>query len=219
MNRYVIVGLGVFGSGAAEALYGEGHEVVAIDLDPDKAEHVSSFVTRAVVGDARDREVLDRVGVRGADGAVVSTGDDIAASALAVMALRDLEVREVYVKVVSADHARIMARLGATRTVFPERESAVNLALQIVQGDALINYVRLGSGLSIQEMAVPGEWEGRTLRELSLTRRYRVSVVAVHDVISDETSAVPDPDTALLDTHTLILTGAEDSLSRVAKIR
>ena len=71
MNRYVIVGLGVFGSGAAEALYGEGHEVIAFDLDPDKAERVSAFVTRAVVGDARDREVLDRVGVRGADGAVV----------------------------------------------------------------------------------------------------------------------------------------------------
>ena len=219
MNRYVIVGLGVFGAGAAEALYDEGHEVVAVDLDADKVERLSAVVTRAVVGDAREREVLDRIGVRGADAAVVSTGDDISASALAVMALRDLEVREVYVKVVSADHARIMARIGATRTVFPERESAVNLALQIVQGDGLVNYVRLGSGLSIQEMAVPHEWEGRTLRELALTRRYRVSVVAVHDVLTDTTSPVPDPDAPLLDTHTLVVTGSEASLADVARVR
>lgn len=219
MKRYVIVGLGVFGSGVAETLYGGGHEVIAVDLDEDKVSRVAPFVTRAVVGDAREREVLDRIGVRGADGAVVSTGDDISASALAVMALRDLEVGEVYVKVVSSDHARIVSRIGATRTVFPERESAANLALQMTQGDALINYVRLGSGLSIQEMAVPREWEGKSLRDLALTRHYRVSVVAVHDVLTDATSPVPDPDQPLLDTHTLIVTGAEESLVRVAKIK
>jgi trk system potassium uptake protein TrkA len=219
MKRYVVVGLGVFGSGAAETLYREGHEVIAMDLDEDKVERVSSVVTRAVVADARERDVLERVGARGADGAVVSTGDDISASALAVMALRDLDVQEVNVKVISADHARIMARIGATRTVFPERESSVNLALQMIQGEALINYVRLGSGLSIQEMAVPTEWEGKTLRQLALTQHYRVSVVAFHDVLSDETRPIPDPDTPLLDTHTLILTGSEENLARVARVR
>lgn len=219
MKRYVIVGLGIFGSSAAQALYKQGHDVVALDVNGDLVDRMAPFVTRAVVGDARDRTVLERVGARGADAAVVSTGDDISASALAVMALRDLEVPEVFVKVVSADHARIAARIGATRTVFPERESAVNLALQMTQGAALINYIRLGSGLSIQEMAVPRSWEGQSLRQLDLPRRHRVSVVAVHDVIADTTTPVPDPDAPLLDTHTLVVTGNEDSLARVAQIQ
>ncbi len=219
MNRYVVIGLGVFGSSAAQTLFDQGHEVVALDLNGDKVERVAPLVTRAVVADARDRDVLDRLGVREADAAVVSTGDDISASALAVMALRDLDVREVYVKVVSTDHARIMSRIGATRTVFPERESAANLAYQMTHGDSLFNYVRLGAGLSIQEMAVPREWEGQTLRDLALTRRFRVSVVAVHDVLTDTTSAVPDPDAPLLDTHTLVVTGSEENLARVTEIR
>ena len=219
MNRYVVIGLGVFGSSAAQTLFDQGHEVVALDLNGDKVERVAPLVTRAVVADARDRDVLDRLGVREADAAVVSTGDDISASALAVMALRDLDVREVYVKVVSTDHARIMSRIGATRTVFPERESAANLAYQMTHGDSLVNYVRLGAGLRIQEMAVPREWEGQTLRDLALTRRFRVSVVAVHDVLTDTTSAVPDPDAPLLDTHTLVVTGSEENLARVTEIR
>ncbi|PAP77106.1 potassium channel family protein [Rubrivirga marina] len=219
MNRYVIVGLGIFGSAAAQALHKQGHDVVAIDRDGELVDRMAPLVTRAVVGDARDRAVLERIGAGGADAAVVSTGDDLSASALAVMALRDLGVREVVAKVVSADHARIVARVGATRTVFPERESAINLALQMTQGAALINYVRLGSGLSIQEMAVPRAWEGQTLRELDLTRAHRVSVVAVHDVLADTTTPVPDPDAPLLDTHTLVVTGDEASLARVAKIR
>lgn len=219
MNRYVVIGLGVFGSSAARTLFEQGHEVVALDLRSKTVEHVASHVTRAVVADGRDRDVLDRLGARSADAAVVSTGDDIAASALAVIALRDLDVREVYVKVISTDHARIMTRIGATRTVFPERESAANLAHQITHGDALFNYARLGTGLSIQEMAVPREWEGKTLRQLALTKNYRVSVVAVHDVLADRTSAVPDPDMPLLDTHTLVVSGAEENLARVAEIQ
>jgi len=219
MNRYVVIGLGVFGSSAAQTLFDQGHEVVALDLNTEKVDRVAPLVTRAVVADGRDRDVLDRLGVREADAAVVSTGDDISASALAAMALRDLDVREVYVKVISTDHARIMTRIGATRTVFPERESAANLAYQMTHGDSLFNYVRLGAGLSIQEMAVPREWEGQTLRDLALTRRFRVSVVAVHDVLSDTTSAVPDPDAPLLDTHTLVVTGSEENLARVTEIR
>lgn len=219
MKRFVIVGLGVFGSGAAETLYREGHEVIAMDLNAEKVERLTRFVTRAVVGDAREREVLHRVGVQGADAAVVSTGDDISASALAVMALRDLDVQDIFVKVVSMDHARIMTRIGATRTVFPERESSVNLALQMIQGQALLNYIRIGSGVSIQEIAVPASWEGRTLRELNLTRQFRVSVVAINDVLSDTAHPVPDPDMPLLDTYTLILTGEESNLARVAQVK
>lgn len=218
MKRFVIVGLGIFGSGVAETLFEKGHDVIAIDLIEEKVERAAAQTTRAVVGDARQKEVLKRIGAEGADGAVVSTGNDISASILAVMALKDLGVRDVYVKVISFDHARIMARMGVTETAFPERETSVNLAVRMVRSDALLNYVRLGSGLSLQEMTVPAAWEGKTLRELALPRHHRVSVVAVHDVMMDEMNPVPDPDAPLLDSHTLILTGTEENLARVARI-
>lgn len=219
MKRFVIVGLGIFGSGAAETLFEQGHEVIAIDLEESKVNRIAAHVSRAVVGDGRQVEVLERLGAREADAAIVSTGDDMSASILVVMALRDLGVREIYVKVVSFDHGRIMRKIGVTETVFPERESSVNLATRIMQSDALINYVNLGSGLGLQEMAVPRKWEGKTLRELRLPTHYRVSVVAVHDVLTDTMVPVPDPDRPLQDSDTLILTGSKENLARVARIK
>lgn len=218
MKRFIIVGLGIFGSGVAETLYEQGNDVIAIDLKEQNVNRMAGHVTRAVVGDARQVDVLEKIGSRGAEAAVVSTGEDISASILVTLALRDLGVLEIYVKVISFDHARIMAKIGVTETVFPERESSVNLGKRIVSSDALLNYVRLGGGLSLQEMTVPARWEGKTLRDLQLPARYRVSVVAVHDVLRDEMTPVPDPDMPLLDTHTLVLTGTEENLARVAGI-
>ena len=94
----------------------------------------------------------------------------------------------------------------------------MNLAVRMVRSEALLNYVRLGSGLSLQEMTVPEAWEGKTLRDLALPKNHRVSIVAIHDVLMDEMNPVPDPDMPLLDSHTLILTGSEENLARVAKI-
>lgn len=219
MKRFVVVGLGIFGSGVAETLYENGHDVIAIDLKDSTVNRIAPRVTRAVVGDAREVEILERIGARNADAAVVSTGDDMSASILAVLALRDVGVQQIYVKVISFDHARIMRRIGVSETVFPERESSFNLGVRMMRAESVLNYVRLGGGLSLQEMAVPREWEGGTLRELQLPARYRVSVVALHDAVTDEMIAVPDPDSKLLDTHSLILTGTEESLARVAAIK
>ena len=218
MKRYVVAGLGIFGSGVAETLYRQGHDVIAIDLKEDAVNRIAPRVSRAVVGDARMLDVLQSIGAKGADAGVVSLGSDLGASILATMALRDLGVGEIYVKVISFDHARIMKKIGVTETVFPERESSINLATRMVRSDALLNYIRIGTGLSLQEMAVPRSWEGKTLRELQLPSRYRVSVVAVHDVLTDEMMPVPDPDRPLRDTDTLILTGNEERLAHVAGV-
>jgi trk system potassium uptake protein TrkA len=218
MKRYVVAGLGIFGAGVAETLYTHGHDVIAIDLKEEKVNRIAPHVSRAAVGDARQLDVLDKIGSREADAGVVSLGSDLGASILAVMALRDLKVREIYVKVISFDHARIMNRIGVTETVFPEREMSINLARRMVQSESLLNYVRIGGGLSLQEMAVPRHWEGKTLRELKLPSDYKVSVVAVHDVLTDRMIPVPNPDEPLQDTHTLVLTGTEENLARVAAV-
>lgn len=218
MKRFVVVGLGIFGSAAAEALFEQGHEVIAIDINEDRVNHMTSSVTRAVVGDACRIEVLKKVGSEGADAAIVSTGNDMSASILAVMALRDLGIERIFVKVISLDHARVMQRVGVTETILPERESAVNLAVRAARSSSLRNYIRLGHGFSLQEMTVPKAWQGRTLRELALTRRYRVAVVALYDSGDDKMIAVPDPDQPLLASYMLIMTGAAKNLDRVSEL-
>ena len=216
MKRFVVIGLGNFGASAAEALQGQQHDVIAIDTSEPAVERIAPLVSRAVVGDGRQLRTLEKLGVRKADAGVVSTGDDITASILATMALRDLKVREIYVKVISADHARVMEKLGVTETIVPERESAFRLATRISRS-GILNYVRLGTGFSIQEMAVPESWIGQSLRQLKLPGRFRIGVIAVHDVLTDEMIPVPSPDAPLKDSDTLLVAGKDEDLARAAK--
>jgi trk system potassium uptake protein TrkA len=134
------------------------------------------------------------------------------------MALHDIHVRDVYVKVISRDHARVMDHLGVTESIFPERESAISLGSRM-SGVGLLNYVRLGPGFSIQEMAVPECWSGKSLRALELRRKFSISVIAIHDVLTDKIDPAPDPDALLKDSETLLVAGKDEDLVRIAEVR
>jgi trk system potassium uptake protein TrkA len=154
MKRFIIIGLGNFGSGVSEALTNLGEDVVALDIRPENVDRIAPFVTRAAVGDGKDVKTLDRVGARDADSAVISTGDDITASVLTTLALRDVGVKEIYVKVISTDHARVMEKIGATETIFPERESALRLGKRI-SSMTLLNYVELARASACRRWRYP----------------------------------------------------------------
>lgn len=217
MKRYVVIGLGNFGASVAERLHEMGHDVSALDVDLAKVERVAGTLRTAVAGDGTDPEVLDRIGAGEADAAIVSTGDDIPASVLTALALRDLGVTEIHVKVISDLHARILEKLGVATTIFPEREAALLLAKR-VESRAILNFVELGEGFSAQEMAVPSTWVARSLRELELPRRYNIAVIAVHDFLTGAITPIPDPDAPLKESDTLLVAGADEHLEKVADL-
>jgi trk system potassium uptake protein TrkA len=216
-KRYVVIGLGNFGSAVCEALYSRGYDVVAVDTRAAAVDQIAPHVTRAALADGTDPQVLVRVGAERSDAGIVSTGDDISASILATMALKDVGVGTIYVKVISAVHDRVMRKLGVEETVFPERDTAINLAARIT-GSALLKYVRLAEDFGIQEMAVPTRWETKTLRQLGLRRQYGVLVIAIHDVLTDQMSA-PDPDRVLTESDSLLVAGAVEDLEKVASLK
>jgi trk system potassium uptake protein TrkA len=221
MKRFVIVGLGNFGFTVAKTLAEHGHDVIAVDMKEERIDRLATFITQAVVGDATDVETLRRVGAEEADAGIVSTGDDIASSILATMALHDLKVNEIFAKVVSNEHARVMDRMRVTDIVFPERDTANALAARIsgsATGAALLNYVQLRKGFNVQEMGVPDKWQGTSIRELELRQRYDITVVAVHDVLTDKLTASPDPNYVLRDSDTLLIAGDEAALEKVSRI-
>jgi len=211
------VGLGNFGSSVAETLHAAGHDVAALDQDPERVDQMARLVARAAAGNGTDVRTLRRLGADDADAAVISTGDDITASALTALILRDLGVEEIYVKVISHDHARLIEKIGVTETIFPERESGIRLGKRI-SSRSLLNYIQLGADFSLQEMAVPAAWVGRSLRDLQLPRRHGISVVAVHDVLMDQIHPVPDPDAPLKESDTLLVAGTDENLRKAAEV-
>jgi trk system potassium uptake protein TrkA len=217
MKRFIIVGLGNFGATAARVLQEMGRDVTAVDVDQAKVQKAAAYLRRVAGGDGTDREVLQSLGASEADAGIVSTGDDVTASALTALALKDCGVTQIFVKVISDVHARILEKVGVAETIFPERESAQLLAKRIVSRN-ILNYVDLGFGLSAQEMAVPQSWVGRSLRQLELPKRYNLTVIAVHDWLSGTTRPVPDPDVTLKDSDALFVAGRDSELARVAKL-
>lgn len=217
MNRFVVVGLGHFGSFVAKRLYELGHEVVAVDTNANLVDQHGPFVSRALVGDGTKKEVLDEAGADNADAAIISTGDNLGASVLTLLALRDLGCQQIYVKVQSIEHARIAEALGAHETVFPEMQAATNLAQRITSGK-LLTYTAYSEQFGIQEMAVPNSWNGKSLQELRLPQEHHIQVVAVHDNLQD-TITIPDSSKPLLPSDTLLIAGAPDRLEAVTKLR
>lgn len=216
-KRYVVIGLGNFGSTVCESLHARDHDVIAIDEREEAVDRVAVHSSRTAVADGTDPRVLSRVGGEGADAGVVSTGDDISASILAAMALKDVGVSEIIVKVISPAHERVMKKLGVTETVFPERDTAQDLVARMV-GTALLNYVRLGEDYGLQEMAVPNHWENKTLRDLELRTKHKVLVTGIHDVLTD-TIRPPDPDEILTDSDGLLVAGRIADLEKVARLK
>jgi trk system potassium uptake protein len=216
-KRFVVVGLGNFGFSLCQRLAALRHEVIAVDMDPNVVDRIGTIISRAAVADATEIETLKRLGAENADAAVVSTGDDITASILALLALQDLKIREIYVKVISSNHARVMERLGVTETVFPERDTAIGLAAKIT-GKALLNYAKLGSHFSVQEMGVPTSWTGQSIGDLEVRRQHGVTIVAIHDILTDKFMATPGPDYRLKESDTIFVAGDDDSLKKVASV-
>lgn len=216
MRRFIVVGLGNFGSTVVETLHELGHTVTALDVDPAKVDRVAEIADHAIVGDGTRPEHLEAAGADHADGAVVSTGQDITSSLLAAVELRNFGLEEIFVKAASPLHARILEKLGFPESVFPEQESGRRLARRLAV-TSVLEYATLGPGLAVQELAIPKRWIGKSLRELELPRRYKVSVIAVRDYMTDTTRPVIDPDAPLKESDTLFVTGEERHLAEIAE--
>jgi trk system potassium uptake protein TrkA len=149
MSRYAVIGLGKFGSWVARTLESLGHQVIAIEADGILIDRHAEFVSRAVQGDATDPVVLRGAGVAGVDAAVISMGENLAASILATVALRDLGVHDLYVKAAGDAEARALNALGVSEVIIPEKEAGVRLAHHAGATEVL-DYLPLGEGHSIR---------------------------------------------------------------------
>lgn len=178
MRSYVVVGLGRFGSEVARQLYRCGCEVLAIDVKSELVQQISADVTHAAVADSRDKEVLRMLGVGEFDCAVVAIGDDLAASVLATMNMKELGVPYLVCKAHDDVHRRVLEKLGANRVVIPEQENAARLAKSLSSPN-LLDYIELSEDYSIIELPTPKSWEGKNLKELNVRAKLGVNILAV----------------------------------------
>ncbi len=212
--KCVVIGLGSFGSQVAKTLAEGGHEVTAVDRNKLKAEDAQSCVACAVSMDSTDRESLTEIGVKEADLVIVSLGPEMEASILTVLHLVELGVTRIVAKALSEDHAKILEAIGATEVIYPERDMAIKTATQLSNPNVL-EYLPVTDGILIQEISPPEKFIGKSLKELDLTNRYGISVIAIREIIPERTTIIPKADFVVKDSDILIIIGEESQLRKL----
>lgn len=215
MRSYIVVGLGRFGSAVARQLYHLGCEVLVIDTDAELVQQFSNDVTHAVVGDARDKEVLRALGARNFDCGIVAIGDSLADSVLATMNLKELDVPYLVCKAHDETHRQVLMKLGADKVVIPETENAYRLAKSLSSANVL-DYIELSQEYGIIEVPAPKAWQEKSLLELNLRAKLGVNIIAVHR--DGKITVSPPADFRIQQGDIMVVLGETASLEAVQKL-
>lgn len=216
MAQVAVIGLGKFGFHVAKHLHEAGHEVLAIDIDASNVQQIADFTSRAVVLDGRDKERLEALGIRDFDIVIVSLGERIDASALVSLHLKELGVKRLITKAGSDDHRKLLELIGVDQVVFPEREVAEHLARRLSSPN-LLEFVNLGDEYSIQEIAPPDSFLGKTLQELALPTRMDVQVLAVRDALTQAVRVNPGAEFVVKESDSLLVLGHNNALAKLRR--
>lgn len=194
INRtYAVFGLGRYGRAVAEQLVKSGADVIAVDENEEYVNDASVSIPICKCADVTEPEVIEKLGIGNVDVAIIAMGGNLEASVMAVTLCKEAGVKTVIAKCSTEIHQKILSRVGADCVVFPEKESGTRLAKNILSS-GFADLIELSDEVSMVELDVRSEWEGKTLLELNLRKKYSMNVVAIRNesnVITDIDPRMP----------------------------
>ena len=212
MKSYVVIGLGKFGTAVALELMELGNEVLAIDRDEELVQRISGFVTDAVVADAQDEEVLRSLGVRNYDCGVVAIGENVSASILTTLLLKEFGLARVCCKASDEMHRKALLKVGADKVVIPEKEMARRFARSLSSA-SVMDYIELSQDYAMVEYNVPASWVGKSLSELNVRAKYGFAVIAFRR--GGKFIVSPDPHDAMRPEDIIVALGKAEDLGQM----
>jgi len=213
-KAFAVIGLGRFGGSICKELTELGMEVMVIDKSEEKVNEFANLVSHAVVGDSVDETVLKSLGIRNFDHVIVAIGDDIQASILTTLMLKELGVSHITVKAQNDYHEKVLKKIGADAIVHPERDMGKRIAHNIVSNNVL-DYLELSDQHSIVEIKASKKLDGKTILDLDIRVRYGITIVAIkrgQDIIVS-----PQATEQINTNDILIVIGADSDINRFEK--
>lgn len=214
-KEFAVLGLGRFGVSLAESLAEAGCEVMVADKKSDMVEEVVDYVVHAEIGDVTNKEFLQSLGLSNYDGVIVGIGDDLAAGVMTTILAKEAGAKFIIAKAGSELQARILKKVGADSIVFPELETGRRIANQLVHGN-YFDAVNLSATHSIMDIYCPEEWSDKSLKDLNLRAKYKVSVIAVKR--EENLYVNPEADHKLNAGDILVVLGDNNQLDKIYKM-
>lgn len=200
-TTYAVFGLGRYGTAVARELSENGMELIAVDRDQRIVNDAAAYLPVCKCADVTDPEVIDRLGIASIDTVIICMAGNLEATVMAVTLCREAGVRCVIAKCASEMHRKILLRVGADQVVFPESESGMRLARNLLCS-GFIDRISLSRDVSMVEIDVRDEWVGKNLIELNLRKKYGINVVGIkkgeHVSVDIVPEKVLEPDMTLI---------------------
>ena len=177
-KTYAVFGLGRYGIAVARELVNNGVEVIAVDSDERIVNAAADELPICKCADITDPEVIRQLGISNVDVVIIAMANNLEASVLAVTLCKEIGVKTVIAKSANEMHQKILTRVGADKVVFPENESGIRLAKNLLSS-GFVDMVSLAKNVSMIELDMKPEWVGKNLIELNLRKKYSINVVAL----------------------------------------
>lgn len=211
-KSFAVIGLGFFGMALATALAEADCDVLAIDDKEENIQEIAEKVTYAVKADVREAGVLKALGVQDVDVAIVTISESIEGSILATIQAKDLGVPFVMAKAQSELHGRMLKKIGADQVIYPERSMGVRVAHHLLTS-GFVDLFELSEDFSVAEFKIPRKWEHKTLIDLQIREKYKITIIGVK--MDEKVDVSPDPRVPLPAGCTLIAVGRNQDLNDV----
>ena len=211
-QTYAVFGLGRYGIAVAKELVESGAEVLAVDVDEDIVNEASLVLPYCKKADVTDAEVIKQLGIRNIDVVVIAMASNLEASVMATVLCKEAGVKTVIAKCTNEMSQKVLSKVGADKVVFPESESGIRLAKNLVSA-GFVDVIELSKDVSMIELDVRKEWEGKSLLELDLRKKYSINVMAIR--IGDEVSIDIDPKQKLDKDMNLIIVADTNKIKKL----
>jgi trk system potassium uptake protein TrkA len=211
-KTYAIFGLGRYGTAVARELVNNGMEVIAIDRRQNIVNDAAAFLPVCKCADVTDPEVIERLGIAEIDTVIICMATNLESSVMAITLCKEAGVKTVIAKCASEMHRKIFLRVGADEVVFPENESGIRLAKNMVSS-GFMDMLSLSKDVSIVEIDVKDDWVGKNLIELNFRKKYGFNIIAIRKGEQVEVSF--DPSAPLNKEMTLVVVANTSKLKKI----
>ncbi|NCB93275.1 MAG: TrkA family potassium uptake protein [Clostridia bacterium] len=214
MKSILVIGLGRFGRHMARKFIEEGNEVLAVERNEERADSAIDIVQNIQIGDATDERFIQSLGVDNFDLCAIAIGDNFQTSLEITVLLKDMGAPFVLARASRDIHKKLLLRNGADYVVYGERELAERLAVKF-GADNIFDYVVLDSEYAIYEIATPNHWVGKSIVELSVRNKYKISILATKS--EGKIYPLPHPDHVFERGENLIVMGDAGSIRNLTR--
>jgi len=211
-KQYLVVGLGRFGKSIARTLYELGNDVLAVDSREDNVQDITPYVTQAVEADATEEENLKALGVNNFDVAIIGIGADIQSSVIVTLLLKEMGMKFVLAKANTDLHAKILYKIGADKVVFPEKDTAVRIAHNLVSNN-MLDFIALSLEYRAAEILCIKKWIGKNLEQLNIRSKYGINIIMIKR--RDDVNVLPTSDFVFLEGDIIVAIGGQKEIEKL----